>query len=109
MIPRKALTVERSIGGTMSYGRYTEGTPTTLAITASVQPLRPDEMQLLPEGRRPEESFRLYTDTRLLTANRGTNKNADIVTIDGTRYEVLSCATWQNDIINHYKAIVSKI
>ena len=93
----------------MSKGRYTEGTPTALTITASVQPLTADEMQLLPEGRRADESFRLYTDTRLLTANRVTNKNADIITIDGTRYEVLSCETWQNTIINHYKAIVSKI
>jgi len=109
MIPRQPLTVERSIGGTMDHGRYTEGTPTTLGITASIQPLQPDEMQLLPEGRRPEESFRLYTDTQLLTANRATNKNADIVTIAGTQYEVLSCATWQNEIIPHYKAIVSKI
>ena len=106
---RKALVVKRHAAGTWNKGRYTEGAQSDINITASVQPATPEEMNLLPEGRSISETFRLYTSTKLLPANSSAGINADIVIIDGENYEVLSCATWQNDVINHYKAIVSKV
>lgn len=109
MIPRKTLTVTRHAAGSRDHGRYVEGTTSTFNITASVQPLQAREMDMLPENRRDSESFRLYTDTLLLVADRRTGVNADKVAISGSDYEVVSCATWQNDIINHYKAVVVKL
>jgi len=66
-------------------------------------------MQLLPEGRRESEAYRLYTDFELKTVRKesGDKLNADTVTIDGKKFEVLSVAKWRNDVINHYKAVVS--
>lgn len=107
---RRPLTVTRKAGvDTYVKGVLVPGADGPLTITASVQPTKPDEMQLLPEGRRDSESFRLYTSTRLLTATDDTKKNADTVSINGFDYEVLYCATWQNNVINHYKALVVKL
>ena len=108
MIPRKTLTVTRYGLGSDVKGHYVEGTPSTFNITASVQPLRPNEMLLLPEGRRESEAFRLYTDTQLLPARKDST-NAEKVAIGSVDYEVLSCAIWDNNIIPHFKAIVVRL
>ena len=107
---RRPLTVTRkSAVDTYVKGVLQVAAASTVSITASVQPLKPNEMELLPEGRRESEAFRLYTSTKLFPAEDSTKKNADIVSIDGKNFEVLSCATWQNNVIPHYKAIVVKL
>jgi hypothetical protein len=78
---------------------------TPFSINCSVQPLTPKEMEMLPEGRRNEEVFRLYTDTELHTVE---DKNPDKIDVLGDTYEVLSVARWRNSIIPHYKAIIVK-
>lgn len=110
MIPRQTLAVTRFSGSSNvdGSGNVTPAGTSGFNITASVQPLRPNEMLLLPEGRRESESYRLYSDTQLLPAEKG-KKNADTVSIYGNDFEVLSCAVWQNTIINHYKIVVVKI
>jgi hypothetical protein len=108
-IPRKALVLKRPAAGTRVDGHWVEGTRTSSNIRASVQPLRPEEMSLLPEGRRNSEAFRLYTATRLQAAKESTGVNADYVVIDGADYEVMSCVRWQNKVIPHYKAICAKV
>jgi hypothetical protein len=107
---RQAITLKRvNAAGTYTKGKWTESARTSSTIYGSIQPLDPKEMQLLPEGRRESESFRIYTDTKLLPASDASKKNADLLTIGAVDYEVLSCATWQNNVINHYKAIVVKV
>lgn len=108
-LPRTTLTVTRLDAGSFVNGLWVEGSPSTFDIQCSVQPLTPDEMELVPEGRRDGEVFNLFTGTRLLPANPPDSKNADKVSIDGRDYEVLSCARWQNRILPHYKAVVVQI
>jgi len=110
VIPRRTLTYYRDPGG----GSFIDGTWNQPALisasfTASIQPVKPQEMLLLPEARRNEETLKLYTSTALRTADEQNNLNADQVEIDGARYEVLSVATWGNDIIPHYKALVVRM
>ena len=105
-----ALTVTRpDMAGTWQKGRYIESTKSTFEITASVQPLSPKEMEMLPEGRRNKESYRIYTDTELNPASQDSKINADIIEINGNNFEVLGCNRWQNGILNHYKILASKI
>jgi hypothetical protein len=83
-----------------------------LSFEASVQPLSSREMKSLPEGRKADASFRLYTDFALKTVDEKTGKNADRVKIKdrtGTErwYEVISVEDWGNGIVSHYKAVVS--
>lgn len=102
------LTVRRYEAGEYVSGVWQEGPSTTFDVRASVQPASPEEMELVPEGRRQHASFSVFTDQYLRPAQTG-RSNADIVTINSEEYEVLSCETWQNKILPHYKAIVSRL
>ncbi len=107
---RQAVTIKRVTSAPVATkGVYASAATSNITIQASIQPLKPNEMQLLPELRRNSEAFRLYTSTQLFPAEDETKKNADIAVFYGNKYEVLSCATWQNNVINHYKAIVIKL
>jgi hypothetical protein len=106
---RKALTGTRYSAGSNVDGHWVEGGATALNFTASVQPIRPEEMSLVPENRRDTARFALFTDTRLLTADDEGATNADRVTIDGIQYEVFACDIWQNDVIPHYRVLVATV
>jgi len=107
MIPRHTFNVKRYLPGTYNKGRYVEGSEALFSISASKQPPTGKEMLLMPEGRRESETYILYTDVKLNPAIQG-GANADRVVIDGEDFEVLKCETWQNDIINHYRATVQR-
>ncbi len=109
-IPRKLLTVKRPTAATGYTGGVAQTeSRTSFNIRASVQPLTPEEMQLLPEGRRQTEGYRLYTDTRLIAANSKTGVNADLVEYEGADYEVFAVDRWKNGILPHYKVLVAKV
>lgn len=111
MIPRKTLNIKQFAAGVYNgtTGLWVEGASTTGTITASVQPLRGKEMEMLPEARRESQAYKLYTDTQLFTVDTTTNKNPDQVQINGDWHEVLIVEDWQNEILNHYKVIVVKL
>lgn len=94
-------------------GRWTEGTPSEFDVVCSVQPLRPSEASLLPEGRELKEALRIYSDEKLNPADERAQTNSDLVDVTGVgdafEYEVLSVAPWQNAIIPHYKTIILKV
>lgn len=103
---RKSFVVKVAATGTWSNGIFTPGTPTTTNILASIQPLKPEDIQQLPEGRRNSKLFWIFTDTKL---NDVTTKNPDKVVINGEDYEVDKIEAWQNGVISHYKVLVIKI
>jgi hypothetical protein len=106
MIPRMAVVIHRLGVGSYVKGVFTEGSPSTESIKASVQPATSHDLQSLPEGRRNVKAYRLYTSTRLRMV---TDSNPDRVELYGETYEVNYEGVWQNKIINHYKYIVTKI
>jgi hypothetical protein len=103
---RKPLTGKRLSPGTTVKGRWVEGAPSDLAFDASVQPTTPHDVLFLEIGRRERKSYTIYTDTRLQALTAGT-KNPDRVIIDGETYEVDVEAPWRNNVISHYKYIVT--
>jgi hypothetical protein len=107
---RRTLTVSRRATGDYNAGGFYEvsDAPSTFTIEASVQPMSGQEMKLLPENRREEEWTKIYTDTELYSAEKGSTGNADIVTIAGNSYEVFKIFPWLNGVINHYKVFLSK-
>ena len=107
---RQPLVGKRFASATWEDGQKTEGAETDINFTASVQPLRPNELQALPEGKRESATFRLYTDFALRTTVRGSGgTSADRVQINGEWYEIIAVDVWQNNVINHYKAIARLI
>jgi len=107
---RRTLTVSRRAAGDYNAGGFFEvsDAPSTFTIEASVQPMSGQEMKLLPENRREEEWTKIYTDTELYSAEKGSTGNADIVTIAGSSYEVFKVFPWLNGVISHYKVFLSK-
>lgn len=104
---RRSLTVRRYGASGYVDGLWTESSPSDTTESYSVQPASPDDMKLLPEGRQTDISYRLFGDQQLRGANGQTN--ADMVLIDGEWYEVMSEGRWQNGVISHYTALVTRM
>lgn len=105
---RKDVTVKRPAAGSYVNGVWVEGAQSTLIIKASVQPATAEEMESLPEARRNLGVYKLYTDTQLQNLLENAN-NPDIVVIGGHDYEIMRCEPWQNNIVNHYKALAARV
>src|SRR5271169_749273 len=82
--------------------------PEFINTTASVQPFKGIQVELLPEGRNDKETYEMYTSTEIYGI---TTQNPDQVTVlkgpfTGLVFEVLQIDDWQNNsnfnIVNHY-------
>lgn len=86
----RTITVEtRSAGSYGADGYWNPGEATTREIVASVQPMTYDEMMQLPENYRSKEGIKIYSVEKLKLSRQANNENADVVIIDGRRFEVL--------------------
>jgi hypothetical protein len=99
--------VRRTVAGTYDLnGRYTTGAPTTIQITASVQPDSGRTLQDLPEGQRGDEIRKIHTRTELVT--RAPGREPDLVTIDGETWYCIRVQRWQAFGDVHWKAYVAR-
>ena len=89
--------------------------PQVLTATASVQPIKGEEVMLVPEGRRDRETYTMFTSTQILGV---TTQNPDQVTVlkgpyTGIVFECIEIQPWQNNInfalVNHYKYIAWRL
>lgn len=104
-------TVKRKAAGSYVAGRWVEGAESTITISGDLQTFAQEEMQELPEGRRINQTSKLYTETQLnpVIDENGTPKtNGDVVLIDGARYEVIACYPYQKFMLDHYKVTLQK-
>lgn len=105
MFFNQPVTVLRSRpGGYGENGLWVEPEATRETVQTSLQPVGPEDMALLPEGRREQGAYALYTREPINTAREGVN--ADRVLINGRAYECLLAESWQNGLIPHYRSIV---
>jgi len=103
------LTVKRYTGLYVN-GRWTQSLSSTFTITTSWQPANGRDTETLPEGKRSQQIYKCYPATELFVADPVNGQPADIVVgIDGKDYEVISCAPNQNNIINHHKAMCTRV
>lgn len=106
---RKPLTGLRFAPGAYVDGRWVEGVSSPLNLNASVQPATAEDLQTLEESRRQFTTYRIYTDILLKTVVEGEQgTNPDIIYYDGDEYEVTRVFPWQNRIIPHYKALITR-
>lgn len=89
--------------------------PFMINATASIQPTKGKEVLLVPEGRRDQETYKMYTSTEIMGV---TTQNPDQVQIlssnfSGLTFEVIQVLDWQNNInfnvTNHFKYIAMKL
>jgi len=103
---RKPLAGVRFGAGAYVTGRWVEGAASIIHFDASVQPTTPHDLLTLDIARRERKSYTLYTNFKLIVLSAGT-ENPDLVDIDGERYEVSAEAPWQNNVISHFKYIIT--
>lgn len=106
---RKPLTVKRQSEGAWVNGFWVAGSETTLTIQASAQPANADDMQLLPDGKRLQGAYKIYTDADLIVAIEGVTQVADKVVINGQDYEISAANPWQNGIIPHNEFMATRV
>lgn len=102
------VTRRRYAAGAYTAGVYVRGAETTATIRASVQALKPEEVQDLPEAQRTRRPMRVFSRSELRCVVEGTNTPTDADRIDweGERFEVVSVKRWNLGTLNHYEAIV---
>jgi len=105
---RKPLKVKRVATGSYVSGEWVDGTVSEITIHASVQPMNANDLQSLPENRRAEGGFKLFSDERFQTVSEG-ERNPDIVEIEGEDYEIASCDPWKNGLIEHHKSLAVRV
>lgn len=106
---RKTIAVKRYAAPAQdpATGDWIEGAESTFDILCSVQPLGRSEVEFLPEGRREEHAYKIYTNSTLQTLD--SNTNPDKITIGGIDYELYSRLPWSNSIITHNKYLALKV
>lgn len=82
-------------------GIWRRGVEERITIQTSVQPSPEKDLALLPEGRRLNAAYTLYSRTEII--------EGDIVKLYGADYEVLRVAVWRNGVQPHYRAIATKM
>lgn len=98
-----AYTVNRHLRGRTVHGKVQEGANSTVLIYASVSPASGKDLLRLPEGRRANESFVVFTTTELYTGDHVSPEvqghyNADRIVIDGKDFEVSHVETWRDPV-----------
>jgi hypothetical protein len=93
--------------------------PTIISATASIQPTKGIDIELVPDGRRDKETYLMYTSTQIFgITNQNPNQNQDQVTVlkgpfTGIVFEVIEIVDWQNNshfnITNHYKYLALRL
>ena len=87
--------------------RSVSGSPTTVTITGSVQPVDGDKVKALPEGVRLEDTLVLYTPTALQIGG-STTLEPDVVAANGGNYRLLSRLEWAA-AGGYYKYLMAKV
>jgi len=103
------LTVKRYFGSYIN-GRWVQSNINTFTIMTSWQSANGRDTLTLPEGKRSTQIYKCYPEIELFVADPISGQPADVITgIDGKDYEVISCAPNQNNIINHYKIMCTRL
>lgn len=111
----KDYTVTRQASGSYNAaGDFVAGVNSTITVKASCQPVQGRERELLPEGSRQKQVWKLYTTTELKTNRGPTPTRGDIFTINGEKFEVIDCQDFTthnspSNQITYYKAIAERM
>lgn len=97
LIDRKGedVTLTRYAAGAFADGTYAPGSATTSTIVMSVQPLKGSELLNLPEAQRVSKMLKGYAAVELYTAQNSPSKKADLITWQGSQYEVQAVEPWR--------------
>lgn len=81
----------------------------TIDIVASVQQMRPDELQILPIGQRGKEAKKVYTDSTVQSIDEFGQLEADLMDFGGQLYEIQLASRHEMGTLDHTKAIAVRL
>lgn len=96
------LTADRRDGSHVE-GIWVPGTPVVISFNAVVQNTNPQDLLVVEEGLRTEESIKVHTTTKLIAQNKALKQTGDEINYDGAKWLVYSVA--HRAIGNYHKAI----
>lgn len=102
------VTLKRAAAGTYVRGRFVSGQVTETQIMISKpQPLRGNQVLILPENRRTEESYTVYAEVVLRANDESSSKlPCDVISYDGKDFEVHNVKNWLDTDIPHIEAVI---
>ena len=107
------LTIYRKGSGYYERGVWVEGVTEEIVREVNIQPLRYEEVMLLPESQRNKQWWTLYCaeDIRaaLPTTTSITGWDADEFDYDGMRFRVMKAKKYAIGVLDHYKAQAAQI
>lgn len=110
---REYVVTRPSAGVTYEKGRAVQAGTTTFTIEASIQPLKPNELQTLPEAQRTSETMKVYTDAELRPASQASKVGADQISYRGELWQVVAVATHDEEALDldldHRKVYIQRI
>jgi hypothetical protein len=67
-------------------------------------------LQLLPEGKRSREAYKVFAPIELdFTADDDNGVSGDLVVWEGKEYEVSAAVKWDNGLIPHWELVCTRI
>jgi len=105
---RKKVSIQRAGAGDYVAGRWVSGSPVTIEIFSSVQPVSGAVLDTLPENRKSKGVFALYSDFEFRKGGRP-GEQPDRTTIGGDVFECFAVEPWKNGILEHFKAYFGKV
>ncbi|MEL6347045.1 MAG: hypothetical protein AAFV53_28280 [Myxococcota bacterium] len=82
--------------------------PVGVLIQANVQPAEGKDLEILPEGDRSKEVVRYSTLTEVRTVEQSAGTQADVLEVNGVRYEVKS-ADWWGGVRPHCEGLAVRV
>lgn len=112
LVGRVTLDVTRTTATTYVNGRAVPGTSEVVQVIANVQPvLKSTDTIMLPEADRSKAVLKVYTKGESLRQLREGDAGwaADRFEWDGVTYEVMKVIDYRMGVMNHYKALCSRV
>ena len=106
------LTIFRKSEGSYVNGRWVEGSTSEIVLQVNIQPLKPDEILMLPEADRTRAWVKFYSADYARTLKEGTGGwSADEFIWKSDRYKIMKVDDWTNGmgILEHVKIQAARI
>lgn len=104
------LTVYRTSQGAYVDGDWVDGTTVEIERLVNIQPVKDEELMILPETDRSREWYKLYCAEDILADKQGTSgQQADEFIWQGDRYKVMKVRNYAMGILNHYRAWAARL
>lgn len=105
------LTIYRTLAqGSYVDGEWVASAATTVVREVNIQPLKDEELMLLPEADRSREWYKLYCAEDLIADKPGTSGTvADEFIYKGDRYKVMKVKAYDMGVLNHVRAMAARL